>query len=566
MSNEPELSIEMMRSVSWQTNDIEMEQIDESKTGMQLLRDEELMDSVNPMNSTLVSYVNLPRIANDLMNIFLSDVKANDDFTDYKAPYLAANCLSLCSPDTLQDLFSKEDSFHRLFSLLFGQTLNRLRLGLFQVVVRALVQKIPCSLYAYLSANSDWILRELSSHYNNLVMLNISRFLLDIPLTNDVAWWENDLDFCNRFVDLLCNPSTSPNASHFFTSLLYRAFFTPDQNTSCFSLSKIVTSSDFVSRLLHIALTHPDETVAESSLQVVSRILWTTFPTEDFGLGGFDPSSTLRSTTLDWEHAGVVPAEQREEALQVVVANAENVRNVLEDSVRKPKEKMRLSVEVPKCPKRVIGIASLVRYAVVASSMEQLMAIADSGVIDTLFEAMFSFPFCSLLHLQLSTMMVDKLKDQDSFRVFSNHTSLLHLLCQNENTMGPFRGPIQAILTELLSTQREESCIPAAMKEDWLKIKEKGVVNECFDCFGGDASGCSMKTDIDLSEIPSYLNTGEKVESDSDLPVIQYEEMSNLLDSNFELPPLPPEFSSEMCVESESPSTPQSATSICDIS
>ena len=48
-------------------SDIEMEQIDESKTGMQLLRDEELMDSVNPMNSALVSYVNLPRIANDLM-------------------------------------------------------------------------------------------------------------------------------------------------------------------------------------------------------------------------------------------------------------------------------------------------------------------------------------------------------------------------------------------------------------------------------------------------------------------------------------------------------------------
>ena len=48
-------------------SDIEMEQIDETKTGMQLLRDEELMDSVNPMNSTLVSYVNLPRIANDLM-------------------------------------------------------------------------------------------------------------------------------------------------------------------------------------------------------------------------------------------------------------------------------------------------------------------------------------------------------------------------------------------------------------------------------------------------------------------------------------------------------------------
>ena len=48
-------------------SDIEMEQIDESKTGMQLLRDEELMDSVNPMTSTLVSYVNLPRIANDLM-------------------------------------------------------------------------------------------------------------------------------------------------------------------------------------------------------------------------------------------------------------------------------------------------------------------------------------------------------------------------------------------------------------------------------------------------------------------------------------------------------------------
>ena len=76
----------------------------------------------------------------------------------------------------------------------------------------------------------------------------------------------------------------------------------------------------------------------------------------------------------------------------MVVANAENVRNFLEDSVRKPKEKMRLGLgetcdgKVPKCPKRVIGIASLVRYAVVASSMEQLMAIADSVVVEEVCE------------------------------------------------------------------------------------------------------------------------------------------------------------------------------------
>lgn len=114
--------------------------------------------------------------------------------------------------------------------------------------------------------------------------------------------------------------------------------------------------------------------------------------------------------------------------------------------------------------------------------------------------------------------------------------------------------------------QREESCLPATIKEEWIQIKEKGVVNECFDCFGSDASGYSAKTDIDLSEIPSYLNTGEKVENDLDLPVVQYEEMSTLLDSTFEMPPLPPEFNSEMCVESESPSTPQSASSVCDIS
>ena len=48
-------------------SDFGMEQIDESKTGMELLRDEEIMDSINPMNSTLVSYVNLPRIADDLI-------------------------------------------------------------------------------------------------------------------------------------------------------------------------------------------------------------------------------------------------------------------------------------------------------------------------------------------------------------------------------------------------------------------------------------------------------------------------------------------------------------------
>ena len=111
------------------------------------------------------------------------------------------------------------------------------RLGLFQVVVRSMVQKIPSLLYTYLSANTDWILDELSSHYDNVVMLNISRFLLDIPLNgpcllllsfpDNMAWWGNNLDFCDRFATLLCDPSTSPNASQFFTSLLYRAFFTP---------------------------------------------------------------------------------------------------------------------------------------------------------------------------------------------------------------------------------------------------------------------------------------------------------------------------------------------------
>ena len=111
------------------------------------------------------------------------------------------------------------------------------RLGLFQVVIRSMVQKIPSLLYTYLSANTDWILNELSSHYSSVVMLNISRFLLDIPLDgtslplrsllDNKAWWGDNHLFCDRFASLLADPSTSPNASQFFTSLLYRAFFTP---------------------------------------------------------------------------------------------------------------------------------------------------------------------------------------------------------------------------------------------------------------------------------------------------------------------------------------------------
>ena len=132
--------------------------------------------------------------------------------------------------------------------------------------------------------------------------------------------------------------------------------------------------------------------------------------------------------------------------------------------------------------------------------------------------------------------------------------------------MGPFRGPIQEILRELLSVQREESYLTATTKEEWIQIKEKGVVSECFECCGSDASAYSAKTDIDLSCIPSYLNTGLKMESEPDLPVVEYEDMSNLLDSSFELPPPPPEYNSELYVESESPSTPQSASSGCDIS
>lgn len=40
--------------------------------------------------------------------------------------------------------------------------------------------------------------------------------------------------------------------------------------------------------------------------------------------------------------------EQREEALQVIIANAEKLRKVLEDSMEKPKEMMKLSKEVGK--------------------------------------------------------------------------------------------------------------------------------------------------------------------------------------------------------------------------
>ena len=90
----------------------------------------------------------------------------------------------LISPSFLPALWPNSQSI-----VLPERSLTPRRLGLFQVVVRALVQKIPCSLYAYLSANSDWILRELSSHYNNLVMLNISRFLLDIPLTSTFSFF-----------------------------------------------------------------------------------------------------------------------------------------------------------------------------------------------------------------------------------------------------------------------------------------------------------------------------------------------------------------------------------------
>ena len=136
-----------------------------------------------------------------MYSILLTDPDSTDDFIVYKAPYLASCCCAILPSDILSDLLLDDSILDSVFRILFNRSMSCLftfygrlkyrREGLFQTVVESFVRKIPTTMFQYLSRHADYIQKNIAIHLNDMAVLNIGRFLLDVPLD------------CRNFVTLM---------------------------------------------------------------------------------------------------------------------------------------------------------------------------------------------------------------------------------------------------------------------------------------------------------------------------------------------------------------------------
>ena len=127
-----------------------------------------------------------------MYSILLTDTDSTDDFVAYKAPYLASCCCSILPEGVLSDLLEDDSILDSLFMILFNQSMSCMftyrswlkcrREGLFQTVVESLVRKVPMTMFHYLSGHAEYMRKNVAAHMNSMAVLNIGRFLLDVPL------------------------------------------------------------------------------------------------------------------------------------------------------------------------------------------------------------------------------------------------------------------------------------------------------------------------------------------------------------------------------------------------
>ena len=104
--------------------------------------------------------------------------------------------------------------------------------GCLQIVIETLVEQIPRYLYRYLHDNTDYIIPRLLERFDDLSVVSIFRYLLDLPLSDLTdsqlevkPWWGDNSKFCNALLNTLKNPKTTVLTSEFLITIIHRGFY-----------------------------------------------------------------------------------------------------------------------------------------------------------------------------------------------------------------------------------------------------------------------------------------------------------------------------------------------------
>ena len=91
----------------------------------EVLRNEELIQEENGLNTTLINYLKKPDIAKQLIRVVETQPAEADEFGRYKAPYQAAECLCDLPKNAMIEVLQSEEVIDTLFDLINDKMLTK---------------------------------------------------------------------------------------------------------------------------------------------------------------------------------------------------------------------------------------------------------------------------------------------------------------------------------------------------------------------------------------------------------------------------------------------------------
>lgn len=156
-----------------------------------------------------------------------------------------------------------------------------------------------------------------------------------------------------------------------------------------------------VERLLKIAFETDDQFVAYNVFAVISRIFWTSLPTEKYGLGGED--NELHTEGLDDRDRRVMgtfkEAEKTASVCEVVMNHIADFNALMEKEMKNEDKILGTDMKERRvCPQSMMMLAEMFHHFFDYGKEDLFVKAVDEGLVAHLLDMMLAFPYNTYLH------------------------------------------------------------------------------------------------------------------------------------------------------------------------
>ena len=187
---------------------------------------------------------------------------------------------------------------------------------------------------------------------------------------------------------------------------------TSEPERSCVQLVPYLLTGPVIERILKLAFEAKDQFVAYNAFAVISRIFWTSLPTEKFGLGGED--NELHTEGLDDRDRrvmGTFKETAKTAAVREVLMNHIADFNAMME--REMKNEGTIigpdAMERRICPQSMMMLAELFHHFFEYSEDALFLKAVEEGLITHLLDMMLAFPYNTYLHSHVLDSITEQL-------------------------------------------------------------------------------------------------------------------------------------------------------------